>query len=178
MVCIMMFTQKPTPKINKWPAFLFGQQSLNVDASFNEGDYAGSCGAVLRDHPGSFITASTTRMEHVANVFTTEATTLLEGLKLARNTGCSNLVVRSDNITVVDTIKCNKGYSRVAASVLDDCRSILLDFGRVNIEHCSRETNYVAHELAKWGRANNPSLWVDAPPDFIVRLFADDVTII
>jgi hypothetical protein len=103
---------------------------------------------------------------------------LLEGLKLAKNTGCSNLVVRSDNSTVVDAINCNEGYSMVAAPVLDDCHSISLDFGRVNIDHCSREANYVAHELARWGSANNPSLWVDAPPKFVIKLLADDVTII
>ena len=34
---------KSTPKINRWPTFLAGQLVLNVDASFTEGDYAGSC---------------------------------------------------------------------------------------------------------------------------------------
>jgi hypothetical protein len=151
-----------TPKINKWPVFLD-----NNDASFTEGDYTCSCRAVIRDHRGIFKKASTARLEHVVDVFTAKAVALLEGLKLARNTGCSNLVVRSDNSTVMDVVNCNKGFSMVAAPVLDDCRSILLDFERVTIEHCSRETNYVAHELARWRRANNPSLWVDAPNEFI-----------
>ena len=169
---------KSTPKINRWPTFLAGQLVLNVDASFTEGDYAGSCGAVIRDHRGSFMSASTARLEHVADVFTAEAAALLEGLKLARDTGCNNLVVRSDNITVVDALRFNEGYSMVAAPVLDECRSYLVDFGRFTIEHCIRESNYVAHELARWGRANNPSRWIDAPPDFIVSLLADDISVL
>ena len=100
---------------------------------------------MIGDHRGRCIAPCTARVEHVAGVFTAEAAALLEERKLARNMGCSNLVMRSDNNTVVDAINCNEGYSMVAAPVLDDCRSILLGFGRVNIEHCSRETNYVAH---------------------------------
>ena len=64
------------------------------------------------------MSASTARLEHVADVFTAEAAALLEGLKLARDTGCNNLVVRSDNITVVDALRFNEGYSMVAAPVL------------------------------------------------------------
>lgn len=169
---------KVVPKLNIWLGFLSGQQILNVDAAFSEGEFAGSCGAVIRDHRGNFITAATARLEHVADVVSAEAAALAEGLKLARSTGCSNLVVRSDNITLVEAINLNEGYSMVAAPVLDECRSILNDFGKVNVEYCIRESNFVAHALARWGRDKNPSLWVDAPPEFIVKLLADDVTII
>ncbi|VAH10584.1 unnamed protein product [Triticum turgidum subsp. durum] len=66
----------------------------------------------------------------------------------------------------------------VASTVFDGCRSYLVDFGRFTIEHCIRESNYVAHELARWERANNPSRWIDAPPDFIVSLLADDISVL
>ena len=124
------------------------------------------------------MSASTAILEHVDDVFTTEAAALLEGLKLARDTGCNNLLVRSDNITVVDALRFNEGYSMVAASVLQECRSYLADFGRFTIEHCIRESNYVAHELARWGRANNPSCWIDAPLDFIISLLAGDISVL
>ncbi|XBI49043.1 hypothetical protein VPH35_112677 [Triticum aestivum] len=118
------------------------------------------------------------RLEHVADVFTAEAAALLEGLNLARDTGCHYLVVRSDNITVVDTLRLNEGHSMVAAPVFDKCRSYLEHFGMFTIEHCIEESIFVAHELARWGRVNNPACWVDAPPDFIVNLLADDVSIL
>lgn len=93
-----------TSKINRWPTFLARQLILNVNASFTEGGYVGSCDAVIRDHQGSFMSASTVRLKHVANVFTAETTALLKGLKLRRDTGCNNLMVRSDNITVMDAL--------------------------------------------------------------------------
>ena len=66
----------------------------------------------------------------------------------------------------------------VAAPVLQDCRNCLQDIGKVTVEHCIRESNIVAHELAKWGSANPPALWVEAPPDFIFKFLADDVSVI
>lgn len=51
-LCARTAKVKIVPKVNMWPGFLSGQQILNVDASFSKGDYAGSCGAVLRDLGG------------------------------------------------------------------------------------------------------------------------------
>ena len=66
-------------------------------------------------------------IKKISGNFTVEAAALLKGLKLARDTGCNNLVVRSDNITVVDVFRFNESYSMVAAPVLDECRSYLVD---------------------------------------------------
>ena len=63
---------------------------------------------------------------------------------------------------MVDALNQNEGHSMVATPVLEDCCTILVDFGKVNIEHCITELNYVAHELARWGCANNPFLWVNS----------------
>ena len=51
--------------MNNWRKPLTGQLALNVDASFVEEDYSGSCGAIIRDHRGMFIAASTSKLEHV-----------------------------------------------------------------------------------------------------------------
>ena len=132
---------KMTPKVNIWPGFLAGQMIINVDASFSEGDYAGSCGVVIRDHHGNFMSAATVTLEHVAGIETAEAATILQGLKLAKEMGCHNVIVRSDNITVVVALKLNGGYSMVAGPVLDECRSYLEDFGKFIIENCIRESS-------------------------------------
>ena len=66
----------------------------------------------------------------------------------------------------------------VAAPILEECMTLLQDFGKVSIEHCNRESNLVSHELASWGSVNNPSVWVDASPNFIVNRLVDDVAVI
>lgn len=167
-----------TPRLNKWPVALAGQQVVNVDASFSAGEFSGSCGMIIRDNRGSFISAGTAKLEHVADVVAAEAAALLEGLKLCLAAGCSNIMVRMDNIIVVEALKLNEGHAMVAAPVLEDCRNTLKEFGKVTIEHCNRGSNVVAHELARWGRVNPPSVWVDDPPDFLVKFLADDVSVI
>ena len=64
------------------------------------------------------------------------------------------------------------------APVLNDCRSLILEFGKVVIEHCNRDSNKVAHVLAQQGRVDPPAMWLDSPPDFIRGLLADDVSVI
>jgi hypothetical protein len=66
----------------------------------------------------------------------------------------------------------------VAAPILDECRSLLHDFGMVLIEHCNHESNMVAHALAQFGRDDPPNLWLDSPPVFISELLADDVSVV
>lgn len=167
-----------TPRLNRWSPALESQQILNVDASFCGEEYSGSCGAIVRDHRGNFISASTARLEHVADIVSAEAAPLLEGLKLIQNIGCNNVLVRMDNVTVVEALRLNEGHSMVAAPILESCRVLLREIGKVILEHCNKESNVVAHELAHWGRANNPSMWVDAPPEFISKFLADDVSVI
>ncbi|KAI4982641.1 hypothetical protein ZWY2020_023133 [Hordeum vulgare] len=148
---------------NIWPLVIASQQLLNVDASFIEGFHLGSYGEIVRDHRGQFIAGSTSQLEHVTNVVSAEAAAVHEGLKLLQSLGCNNVQVRMDNIIVVEALRLNEGYSMVTAPLLDDCRELIREFRKVTIEHCNRESNVVAHELAKWGRVNNPSIWIDAP---------------
>jgi ribonuclease HI len=163
--------------MNKWPVVLASRQVLNIDASFAD-DHSGSCGAVLRDSIGNFIGATTSKLLHVADVVSAEAAALLQGLKFTESLGCNNVLVRMDNSVVVDALRLNEGQSMVAGPVLEDCRSLLRDFGKVSIEHCNRESNVVAHELARWGSVNNPSVWRDTPPSFILKFLLDDVSVI
>ena len=151
---------------------------MNVDASFREEDHSGSCGAIIRDHKGSFIAASTSRIDHVADVVSAEAVSLREGVKLAISMGCNNIIARMDNFIVVNALQMNEGQSMVAGPVLEDCRDLLRGFGKVILEHCNRESNMTAHALAEYGRANDPSMWIEAPPSFIANSLADDVYVI
>lgn len=164
--------------MNNWRKPLTGQLALNVDASFFEDDYSGSCGAIIRDHRGMFIAASTSKLEHVPDIISAEAAALVEGLKLALNIGCNSIYIQMDNLVIVEALKQNTGYSMVAAPILDECRSFLEEFGKVPIEHCNRESNLVAHVLAQQGRVDPPMVWLDAPPGFISSFLADDVTFI
>lgn len=66
----------------------------------------------------------------------------------------------------------------VAAPILEEGRLLLLDFGKVMLEHCNRECNMVAHVIAQNGHVDPPNLWLDSLPVFISEFLADDVRVV
>ena len=92
--------------------------------------------------------------KYVPDIVSAESGALVEELKLAQNIGCNFIVVQMDNLIVVEALKFNTGQPMVAAPILEDCRKLLRDFGKVFLEHCNRESDMVAHMLAQRGRSD------------------------
>jgi hypothetical protein len=54
-----------------------------------------------------------------------------------------------------------------------------MDFPMATIEHCDREANQVAHELAQWAFVSKAiCIWVDSPLSFIFPILSNDVTML
>jgi len=79
---------------------------------------------------------------------------------------------------VVETMK-EGGFSATsAAPIYDDCYNMWRDFVDVSIEHCHRDANRVAHEIARRCFISRQScIWVDEPPSFLLEYLMNDVTI-
>jgi hypothetical protein len=80
---------------------------------------------------------------------------------------------------VVDIMGDGGFTANSAVAIYDECNTIWLGFQEISIEHCERETNQVAHELAKRAMiSKNYCIWDDDPSSFIVDLLSNDVTIL
>jgi ribonuclease HI len=88
-----------------------GWIKLNVDAAFSANYFTGATGAVLRDEQGMFIAGSCCGIPCIADAATAEARALRDGLLLAGQVGCNNLIVNSDCMDVIETMR-NGGNSR------------------------------------------------------------------
>ena len=100
------------------------------------------------------------------------------GLTLAQKAGCNRLIVNSDNTEVIDTMK-NGGQSAGAVTVVfDDCYFMSCEFTITRFEHCNREANKVAHEIARLANFFVTRDWFEEPMVDIVSLLIDDVTVI
>ncbi|KAE8811717.1 hypothetical protein D1007_11513 [Hordeum vulgare] len=156
-----------------------GYVKLNVDAGFDHDLLRGSIGAIIRDQKGQFLAAANDRIDICYDPNTAEALAVRFGLNLARTIGCSKIVVNSDNLEIVKDLK--KGYSSLAAStIIDDCFFLGSEFKHVLYDHCGRDSNQVAHELAKLAKSPPPpSCWMDsAPPEIIPAIVNDMITLI
>ena len=107
-----------------------------------------------------------------------EALALREGLGLASQIGCNLLMVQTDCMEVVETMK-QQGMSATASGpIYEECVQGWQDFGSISIDHVHREANTVAHEIAREAMASKLSCnWVDEPPSFILEGLVNDVTI-
>ena len=107
---------------------------------------------------------------------TAEALALRYGLSLEHKAGCNRLIVNSDNLEVIETMKNGGRSTGTAAAVFDDCYFLDCDFPLTSFEHCFREANKVAHELAKLARFSSTSDWFEDPLPDIVQILINDVT--
>jgi hypothetical protein len=80
---------------------------------------------------------------------------------------------------VVETMK-DGGFSGTSAAALyDECITIWSGFQEISIEHCSRDANQAARELAKRAMLLKQNCtWNDEPPGFILAFVINDVTIL
>lgn len=169
---------KAIRKKGGWSRPPMGFVKLNVNASFDHDLLRGTAGAVIRDDKGNFIVGENWKIEFCADALTAEALALRFGLLLAQKAGCNRLIINSDNMKIIDTMK-NGGHSAgAAAAIFEDCFFMACDFPLTSFEHCNREANKVAHELARLAKGSMTKDWIEEPMENIVSLLIDDVTII
>ncbi|KAI4974372.1 hypothetical protein ZWY2020_047652 [Hordeum vulgare] len=151
-----------------------GHVKLNIDAGFDQDLLQGSVGAIIRDQKGQFIAVANEWIDICYDSHTAEALAVILGMNLARTIGCSKIIVNSNNLEIVEALK--KGYSSsVASAIIDDCFFMGSEFNHVIFEHCFRESNQVAHELAKLVMFSPPSCWMDSTPREIIPAIVNDM---
>ncbi|XBI43501.1 hypothetical protein VPH35_108267 [Triticum aestivum] len=107
-----------------------------------------------------------------------EALALKFGLTLAQRAGCNRLIINSDNLEVIETMQDGGQSTGVATAIFNDCFHYACDFIMTRFEHCNREANRVAHELARLARFSSTSDWFEEPINEIVLILTNDVLVI
>ena len=88
-------------------------------------------------------------------------------MHLVRTAGCNKIEINSDSVEVVEALK-EGNSSSVASAIFDDCYFMSLDFNHAIYEHCNRESNQVAHELARLAKFSPPGCWMDTAPSAVI----------
>jgi hypothetical protein len=101
---------------------------VNVDATFDEDEGCGSVDVVIRDSTGGVLAATHSFMPHLVDAPLTEAYALKEELMLAQHIGCNRLIIQSDCMEVVDTMKDGGFTANSAVALYDECNIIWSSF--------------------------------------------------
>ena len=78
---------------------------------------------------------------------------------------------------VVEALKEGNSTS-IASAFFYDCYFMSIDFTHVIYDHCFRESNLVAHELARLAKLSPFKLWMDSAPSAIIPILVYDATIL
>lgn len=159
---------RPEPKFTK----------LNVDAAYFPDVGGGATAAVLRDEKGTFLAAQCNYIPYAADVVSTEAIAMRDGLSLASNLGFQRVVAESDSQEVINFCTGQTRWWDAAAAIFAECVDIGSTMGEVKFKHCYRSANQAAHVLANYSFCNHlSSVWTDEPPDCLVSKLIDDVSL-
>jgi ribonuclease HI len=118
-------------------------------------------------------------LANIDSATTAEAYAMREGLKLASEMGCNNIVMESDSLETVEACTGENTWWNTSSAIYADCDDYAINIGNVHYRFYHREANEVAHELARECFLNKVNCnWVDEPPSFILAKLIDDVTVI
>ncbi|KAL3527877.1 hypothetical protein ACH5RR_012533 [Cinchona calisaya] len=129
----------------------------------------------LRNHFGDWL-ISFSRKIGISSNNTTYAWALRDGLQVAINKGCRQLIVESDSQILVDAVKSIDNEPHLLSPIICDYRAMMMQLNRVEVLHIFRDANFVADTLAKHGATEQQSfLLYTEPPPFAVTAFVNNI---
>lgn len=147
---------------------------LNVDASVFPGTQNFSVGMVIRDHKGGFILGKTVRIAGEVSVFEAEVRGILEALLWLQNLELQNIIIEGDSLLAVNAVKKEQEYMFEVGSLLMECQSILKTRSDISVCFAKKQTNKVAHLLARAPCMVNSFTVFLSPPDIVLETLSSD----
>uniref|UniRef100_A0A8R7TCJ5 RNase H type-1 domain-containing protein n=1 Tax=Triticum urartu TaxID=4572 RepID=A0A8R7TCJ5_TRIUA len=129
---------KPNPRSYK----------LNIDAAFHD-DGTGAVGVVLRNNSGEAIAGAAQPIYHVLDAGSTESLAMLKGFELLERLGCSGVTVESDCLDLVNACTGVIELFGPSSAILVEIFAEAQHIAGISFQHCKRDANLVAHNLAK-----------------------------
>ncbi|XVF03089.1 hypothetical protein REPUB_Repub04eG0230600 [Reevesia pubescens] len=104
-----------------------------------------------------------------------EAIAAVKALFFAEEFGCRDIVLEGDALHIVNLLNHNEVDTSFIGNLILEGRMRLRRFGNHTVSHSRRETNLVAHLLAKAAIASKNDLyWIDEVPVFLQSAVDED----
>ncbi|KAF5444910.1 hypothetical protein F2P56_034002 [Juglans regia] len=156
------FDWKPPPS---------GSLKLNVDGAVFDDLHKAGVGVVLRDDAGMVIMATSKVEFEVINAKAIESLAIFRALQLCATMGIHSLIVESDCLMAIQVLNNDIPSDPMLDPLLCEIRKLLRVFVECKFQHIYRESNRVAHILARYAwNVENISMWNDCYPDFISQV--------
>lgn len=148
---------------------------INVDAAlFAEmGKYSYAC--VVRDSRGQFLEAISSCKQGMVNPEMAEVLGVREALSWIKRKSWQRVVVESDSLLVIQSIRSSVSMMSYFGSIVEECRSMLKELPEVKLLFIRRSANSVVHHIARvsYYVADLVVRSVDVSPDLLDVIMQD-----
>ncbi|XP_042944784.1 uncharacterized protein LOC122278665 [Carya illinoinensis] len=152
----------------KWQPPPVGSLKLNVDGATFSDQCRSGIGVVLRDDKGKVTFAASKPEDAIADPMEIELIAILRGIQLCIPLGIVELQIESDALLVIEELKKDGKSSTLWSSLIHEIKTLLSSFPAWSIQYRGRESNGVAHNLAKFAwHLDDIALWWDVIPECI-----------
>ncbi|KAF7811828.1 ribonuclease H [Senna tora] len=157
-----------------WEKLNVGWVKVNSDGAVKSTEGKAGCGALIRDHNGTWITGVIRNLGR-CSVLKTEAWGAFEGIKLARELGFKKVILESDSKCLINNMLPASNNTLEVSSLVQEILLMLEGFEDVRIQHRWREANSCADFLANLGTDASPvrRILQHPPPGMTALLMAD-----
>lgn len=145
---------------SRWIAPPPGCVKLNVDAGVATQLCRIGCGAVIRDHLGTYMASAAVPIAGLLTPSVAEALAILHGLILCSRLGYRKVLVESDCQKVCLAMQKRSTLDADFGNVISDILKLSQSVQVVGFFFCKRDHNTIAHGLAKLAlQADNSMIW-------------------
>ncbi|XP_015943920.1 uncharacterized protein LOC107469042 [Arachis duranensis] len=142
---------------------------INVDASCIDEETVG-IGAVARDSEGTILMSGMWKVNLSIKSHEAEALACLMGLERARKCCFFDIIVKSDNIEVIQSLREKRIQSNYLSTFIVDCLHLIPSFRSVEFSHVKRNGNRITHELANMALTTPNTMWMEEAPQNICNM--------
>ncbi|GAU50226.1 hypothetical protein TSUD_141540 [Trifolium subterraneum] len=133
----------------RWEKSSLDWVKCNVDVAFVSGSGRTSMGLCFRDNSGHFMSGMTQWQQTVISSVEREAWALLLAMEEARHRGLNRVQFESDSKVLIEAIHMKRRGNSEFLSIVHDILSLMSSFINFEVKFVRRQTNLVAHTLAR-----------------------------
>ena len=164
------------PVRNQWRPPRHGRYKVNVDRAVFASIGCCGVGVVIRNGEGQIMGAMSKKISLPLGALEVESKAMEEGILLARDLGLMDIILESDAQTVVMAFAGSDPGPSSIQKVVEGAKLWLGSFNSWNATHVRRQSNMVAHLLAREAiNVNDCVIWVEDTPSVIANQIHMDV---
>ncbi|XP_042958163.1 uncharacterized protein LOC122293740 [Carya illinoinensis] len=150
----------------RWKAPAKDQVKVNWDATLNIKEGRMGIGVVIRDENGDVMVSLCSQKRNVQDPLVAELQALRQAMKLCANLNITEVIFEGDALKVVRAVNNPESSWEWYGQVVKDIKEVLRNRTSWKVIHAYRESNCVAHFLAKFSfTVNEDRIWMEEGPE-------------